>query len=265
MRTQIVFPCALVLAVLGLSTLGAQELPSKPTLLAPPAPDAVPPGNGEPLHGQPAWITYTQPDCCGSVGGNGPIKLELFAQSGVSIPIGGGIFSSVLDTGWTIEAGGRSLFFNNAGDSDWALSLSLANTYNHAHSAGAIPFPSGVPPTEHAVTIGSLNRTYAVADIGKDWVLDRPFGWFGNHQLQLGMDIFGRYGTEKVTFHELLHVTDVTAGLGAGFHGDMEIPWGCRLFLVGLRTEWAYNWMDALKRESNLIDLNFVVTFGLRF
>src|SRR5713226_8049649 len=66
-----------------------------------------------------SWIIHNQTDCCGPTGGSGPINTELFVRTGPSLPVAGGFLHKVLDTGWDIEGGGRSMFFNPAVDAAW--------------------------------------------------------------------------------------------------------------------------------------------------
>jgi hypothetical protein len=270
MSTKIVFPCALVLAVLGSSALRAQDLSPTPTILNAPKPasaeDALPAPHADSGITQPAWITYTKAECCGPIGRNGPIQTELFIQSGGSIPIGGGVFPHVLETGWTIQGGGRSLFFNTDGDADWAISLSLANTNNHGqHSDVLVPIFNG--GTEIAVSVREYNRTYAQAGIGRDWYLDSAKQFLGSCQLHIGLDGFGRFGTSSIEFTGIQHTTYVTGGLGNGLHVDLEYPCGGATFLLGLRGEWAYNWTSILQRQNDndLVDINVLLTLGIRF
>jgi hypothetical protein len=270
MSTKMIFPSALVLALLGTSALRAQDLAPVPTMLnapqATPPPEALPAPHSESAITQPAWITYTKPDCCGPIGGNGQIQTQLFIQSGGSIPIGGGVFPHVLETGWTIEGGGRSLFFNTEGDADWAISLSVANTNNHGqHSDVLVPIFKGA--TEVAVSVRELNRTYGQLGIGRDWYLDSAKEFLGACQLHFGVDGFGRFGSSMAEFTGLQHRTYVTAGLGNGLHVDLEYPCQSCTFLVGLRGEWGYNWTSILGRQNDndLVDLNVVLTLGIRF
>src|SRR5262245_54848733 len=118
MSTKTIIPCALLLAVLAGGLARGQEMASSPAAMQPPPGPAVTPADAVPgaspsLPGTlSSWITYVKPDCCGPIGGNGPIMAELFLRSGVAVPVEGAIFGHILETGWVIEGGGRSLFFN---------------------------------------------------------------------------------------------------------------------------------------------------------
>jgi hypothetical protein len=91
-------------------------------------------------HALSNYITYQRPDCCGPIGGDGPIQIELYSRAGVSLPIGNTSFTRTLQDGWMIEGGGRSLFFNPAMDAAWTIDLGLSNTWNHGQNPN-IQFP----------------------------------------------------------------------------------------------------------------------------
>jgi hypothetical protein len=162
-----------------------------------------------------SWILYPRSaGCCGPTGGNGPIAEELFLNVGPSFNIGGGILGNALDTGWDIEGGARTLFFNTACDAAWTVSFSVSNINNHAgdqtekvnvtglttgqtgivstsattglptiNTLRALQF--GINPTlldgttsqvlgNFPLTVRSLNRTYANLGVGRDWYLWGP-------------------------------------------------------------------------------------------
>jgi hypothetical protein len=140
MSAKTVFSAALVLAVLGFGTTRGQT----------PAPMDAPGYSGsnnnsndgnddehktgqvsEGPHSLSNYITYQRPDCCGPIGGDGPIQMELYSRAGASLPIGNTLFTHTLQNGWMIEGGGRSLFFNPNMDAAWTVDLGLSNTWNH--------------------------------------------------------------------------------------------------------------------------------------
>src|SRR5262245_5914330 len=97
MRAKLYFPAAMVLTFFGLALARGQT----PYPLGP-APEGVPmpavvmegslPQPGTSPVGPPAYVTYRRPDCCGPVGGDGPVLEELFVRGGVSLPVSGTIF-----------------------------------------------------------------------------------------------------------------------------------------------------------------------------
>jgi hypothetical protein len=275
----------LVMACLGLGTVRGQgpDLPYKGGM------DGLPPGPAaEADHAPPvpptgtmslsSWILYPRgPGCCGPVGSNGPISGEVYLNAGVELPIGGNIFGHELQTGWAVEGGLRSLFFNPAVDAAWTVSLGISNIYNTtAHDESVTLKNVPVVTTGNAtmtvpqvnVTLASLNRTYVNLSGGREWWLwgkaDDPEG---SRNLRVGFEAGGRYGTGKVEFNEIVHKTDILGGLFVAIHANVEVPYcGC-VFVAGIRGEYSYTWNDILQRQnpSDLQDINLLFTVGARF
>jgi hypothetical protein len=272
---------SLVAAVVGLGTAQGQGTmyapaspPSAPEVLPAPAPATVAPG---PSH----WILYDrQPGCCGPTGGSGPINFEMYLRSGIAFPVGGEL-GNVLENGWTIEGGGRTLFLNPGADAGWTLDLGVGNTYNRAgnrshqfqngntRTANELFTVNGVStPGPAVVTAADLNRTYGFVSGGREWYL-----WGSAEQdsccrnWRVGFDVGGRYGTEKLDVNETRHMTDNNESVFIAVHSDVEIPYGQVLFQVGLRVEYSYTWSNVFHTESNgdVEDLSLLLTAGWRF
>ena len=274
--------CALTLAALGLNQARGQEPHSLPvafdsTLPAEARGDdpAKPTAETITLGKVSDWISYNRPQCCGSIGGNGPIAMELFARTGFSIPAEGRIFGHVLETGWAVEGGGRSLFFNQAMDRAWAIDLSISNVFNYGqHWDISVPFTHGFTSQFGAfttqtsqVTIRQLNRTNVNLGGGYEWYLWAPANASDCSHCRFGMDTGGRVGSVKIEFNEIRHSTDLLGGVYVGLHADWEKPCGACTFIAGFRAEWSYNWMDVLQtpNDSDLMDVNLLFTAGIRF
>jgi hypothetical protein len=234
-------------------------------------PDQIVPTDGQPAptSGLSSWINYTRPGCCGPLGSNGPINTELYAITGPSLPIGGGILGSVLDTGWLVKAGGRSLFFNSELTAAWTADIGLDYIYNHGKPDKFIPvLPRGARfgsrPTQSHLRV--LNRTRADSNLGREWYI---YVWPGDlgARWRAGFDVGTRLGTVRADFVEVPHRTDVLFGVDIGLHTDLEIPKGCCTFLVGFRMEWDHDWMDVLQSQnnSNLQDWNLLLNLGFRY
>jgi hypothetical protein len=295
MRTKLVFPCTLVLAVVGAGLVRAQEMPppyrgmdsSRTPAMASgadasrapaAAAEAAPATTTKPPSSLSSWITYTHSDCCGPIGGDGPICAELYIETGPSMPAWGGFFSHVLETGWEVQAGARTLFFNADMDAAWEVDLGIGNVRNQGqHSDIHIPFNTLVPsgaaapaPAAQVQTIGvtvkNLERTYASLALGRDWYLGDVTNC-DESRWRIGADVGGRYGSARVEFHEFHHKTDQFGSALLGVHADWEYPYGCCTFQAGFRMEWVYTWMDILgsKAESDLQDVNFLFTAGVRY
>jgi hypothetical protein len=143
-------------------------------------------------------------DCCGPLGWNGPVAMDVYLRWGLNLPTDAGYFGRTLSTGWEVEGGFRSLFFSPAGDAAWVIDLGLSDITNHGqHSdnvallhgvivpgffqpnllTGAadltMPVPAGTPGAVPAqtkvptlgVSVRSLNRTYVNFGLGREWYL----------------------------------------------------------------------------------------------
>src|SRR5260370_3308024 len=100
MSTRMIFASALVLVMTSAAARAQELLPApltlEPAKAAAPAADMTP-ASPPPPPGLSHWITYTNPDCCGPVGGNGPIGYEVFLRGGLSLPVEGHHSCPVLD------------------------------------------------------------------------------------------------------------------------------------------------------------------------
>src|SRR5262249_11235625 len=143
-----------------------------------------PPAPAGPVNGPSRlsdYITYNRPTgCCGPVGGDGPILSEIFLRSRVSIIAGGGWLAGALQTGWAIDGGARSLFFNPEMTAAWAVTYGISNYSYHGQrpdiqvpltvlvpAATTGPTGAALPPSTirfgtdvPGVTIRSLNQTF---------------------------------------------------------------------------------------------------------
>jgi hypothetical protein len=314
MSAKASFPLAVLLTVIGFWTARGQEgvaLNSEspqppPTSEVLPAPAEAPveqaPATGQVLPTAPgltspmsSWIIHNQSDCCSPFGGSGPINTELYVRTGPSIPAAGGFLHHALQTGWDIQGGGRSMFFNPAVDAAWTADLSLLYIYNHARPDQKLLFSADISNPPMGLTAGpgvtiqghvkDLNRTFVTAALGREWYLNAPAnaaGW----KWRAGLDIGGRIGSGLADFMPepnqgfvepkggLNHKTDTIYGLEIALHSDIEIPCGCCTFTYGFRAEWDYTWMDILQPgnarlvshvNAQLQDVNLLLTAGVRF
>lgn len=290
MSWKTVYPCALVLTVLGIGAVRAQErFPPMPrdadagpgTAAA--AGEAAPSANVTPSAGLSDYILYTKHGCCGPVGGDGPIRGEFYLRSGPSLPVEGVYFGHTLETGWDIDGGGRILFFNTEGNSDWSVNFGLSNIRNQGQHSDIkatlrgilVPNAAGtatrIPSID--VSVMNLNRTFTNFGFGKEWYLlggggcaDGSCGPGGCAWIA-GIDAGGRYGTARLELNELRHRSDVIGGVYVALHTDLEWQCGnCCRFLAGFRAEWDYTWMDILQRtDADLEDVNLLFTIGVQY
>jgi hypothetical protein len=295
MSTKMFFPCTLVLAVLSVCAIRAQDyrttpgdfgppagVPLDPTRVPAPVPQeaVAPPGAAGP--GLSRWMTYQRPECCGNVGCFGPIGAELYVLTGLEIPAEGRIFGHVLETGWVVQGGGRTLFFNQAMDRDWNVDLSVSNILNRGqHSDKTVTLDLLLSPTSMITpvpfSIREMNRTYVNIALGREWYFHRPpDAWI--RTWRLGLSAGGRLGSEKLEIEQVpsssnmnsnfsTHRTDVISGTFVTLSTDVEIPCGCCTFLAGMRAEWGYTWADILQHQndSDVQDVNILFTAGVRY
>jgi hypothetical protein len=295
MNVRSICPWALVALVLGAGVARAQVIDGPPggvenAPASAPLPGVAPESMLNTPADRPApgrlssWITYNKPDCCGPIGRDGPIKMEIYVQSGISIPVEGAYFGHTLDTGWVIQGGGRSLFYNPEGTRAWVVDLSLSNIDNHGQRSDLKatlrnPIVNGTRVATQLISVQSMDRTFVNLGIGHDWYLagsalhncrngcasgqcnDGAWNW------RVGIDAGGRLGSERLELNEIPHRTDAISGLFAGLTSDLEIPCGCCTFLAGFRAEWGYTFSSILQRQndSELQDVNILFNVGLRY
>jgi hypothetical protein len=289
MKTNQWFLVGVLSAWLIAATVRGQE-----SSLAPIAPPLPIPGNGDTAPGySPAapssggmlsdWILYNSNaaavprDCCeGPHGSAMPLWTELYLRSGPSIPVGGDTLTRELKVGWTIEGGGRALFFNEPMTRAWTVDVNIVNVYESggrnntefplvAYNAGVKETfgSNGVP----GVLVQSSNRTLVGLALGREWYFWNDANCHGR-MWRAGVDVGGRYGSHSlyiVADTGPSHVTDVVTSIYTAAHSDLEFPTRFGIFSVGLRMEWAYTFSDILQQPSNIQDLSFLVNLGLRF
>jgi hypothetical protein len=291
MRAKTCFPTLLVLAVLGLGTAQGQtpysqgtspEATSTPAVVMDGAPAQAPPNGGS--IAPPAYVTYHRPDCCGPIGGDGAIMEELFVRAGVSVPISGPIFGHTLETGWMVTGGGRTLFYDPDMLGAWAVEIGITNIYNHGQRSdirvplsilvpSSSPFGStatrvnfGIDPGVPGVTIKNLNRTSADLGLGREIYLTTPATAHGI-KWRAGLTAGIRYGSERVEFEEIRHRTGVFETPYLALHTDVECPCCSVVFLAGFRAEWDWTFSNVLQNQNDadVMDVNFLLTAGVRF
>jgi hypothetical protein len=244
----------------------------------PMVPDAVPGAVYSP------WCGDTPAGgCCGPVGANGPVGFDLFFRTGPSLISGGGEFARTLKTfGWNVQGGGRTLFFNPAGDSAWALDLGVGYTNIEGRSlsrpvdvlSNAVKFggPGGQPT--FAAGVRELRRTSFNFGVGRDHFLNGP-GWVGADcvsNFRLGWDVGGRWGTASVDYEPFLEpggyrrLHDIFHGVYLAGQGTWEQPMGAWTFYLGGRVEWGYYWTNLIPpNDGDFRDVNLLLLAGVRF
>lgn len=246
----------------------------------------APPGLPAGSYASP-WFSTDGPGCAGPTGGHGSVDYEVYWRTGPSFAFGSGAFTDRLHMGWNVGGGGRSLFFNKAGDAAWAVDLGLSYTYNRGSNDDLVDAFLRRPPITgfnnqvipqadsfQTVRIRGLHRTSFNFGVGRDW-----FVW-GNGQpgaeegwnLRVGSDVGGRWGTAHV---DLVPFNDpggysrrqkVFHGFYIGFHSNIEVPMGGWIWFAGTRVEYGYDWMDILPPlKGDVQNANLLFTGGVRY
>jgi hypothetical protein len=285
---------ALVMTLAGVGAARAQQYESGPygDPTAPPAAFPAPapkPGQVDAPVAPPTgprlsdYILGTTPDCCGPVGGNGPISLEPYLRLGVSAMLPTNFLSKNLETGWIIDGGGRTLFFNPEGDAAWTVDLGIRNVNNHGqhsdrmailHILETDPATQITSRVTQPVSVRALNRTFVNLGIGRECYIWNPAAncpscgrMADGPTWRVGIEGGGRWGSEKMEFQEIQHRTEVIEGLYAAISTDLEVPCGGWVFVVGARIEYDHTWMHQILQGApeNLQEINGLVTLGLRY
>lgn len=258
------------------------------TLAGPQGPAGLPPGS----YASP-WFT-DGPGCCGPTGRNGLVAYELHTYTGPSLVFGSGAFTDALLGGWMIGGGGRSLFFNPAGDAAWTVDLGLSYSYNRGSQRDFIdtfvrqvPIQVQDPNTGQLVTqarpdrfvttrLRALHRTSFNYGIGRDlffWGPGLPGVGDGGWNLRAGADVGGRWGTAHVDLvpqdegpGAYARRQKIFHGVYLAVHSDLELPVGGWVWTAGWRVEYGYDWMNiAPPLKSDVQSVNLLLTTGFRF
>ncbi len=290
----------------GSATVSAQTslFNTKPTISAPTATTGLLPAAGQgtmlqPSELQPAPSTglASQPipgavysPWCGDrpagsdgVGGNGSVTYENYLRTGPSILGEAGGFNGALQrTGWVVQTGARTLFFNPTSDAAWTLDLGLGYTFNRGNrlanpiNVSANSLKGSNPSNNFTLPLGirSMNRTSLNFGLGRDWFLNGPgnVGQAPESNWRFGTDVGGRWGTASVGFEPQTDPEGyrrrqgVYHGVYLGTHLDWERNFGGWIFFAGIRAEYSYNWTNLIPpQDGNIQDINIMMTFGVRF
>jgi hypothetical protein len=228
------------------------------------------------------------PGCYGPFGRHGPIDYELYTRTGPTITAGGTPLTERLQVGWAVAAGGRSLFFNRAGDAAWVLDLGLSYQYNRGTSVEMLDIFIRQPPQQNAQTgqrivvpdqlttsrIRDIQRTAFNFGLGRDWWAWGPgipgaeSGW----NFRFGTDLGGRWGTAHVEAvpngdpTQYARRQKVFEGIYLGGHFNVEVPIGNWVLFGGFRAQWGYDWMNIIPPQKGDIQyIDLLLTSGIRF
>lgn len=219
----------------------------------------------EPRHELSSWMTGKRCNCCGPLGGFGPIDPEIYIRTGPNLITGGRGVRERLHDGWFIVGGGRSLFFNENYDRAWVLDLSVGNIKNTADSTQTFNF------LNQNVGLISMSRTMFNYSLGREHYLFGPAHFFGRHW-RYGYDLGGRWSTVSLILNNPGQLTGYEreggtyVGIFGALHTDLEFPWRTALIQFGFRAEWGYNWSSLVPGGFlQLQEVNLLGTAGVRF
>ena len=246
-----------------------------------PGPTGLPPG----AYPSP-WFT-DGPGCCGPLGRNGQVAYELHVDSGPAFVFGGTPFSDRLEVGWSFGGGGRTLFFNPAGDAAWTVDIGLNYTYNRGSprdflnvfvrqqpTTGAGGQQTFRPDVLTTSRIRGLHRTAFNFAVGRDWFVWGPGnpgaenGW----NLRVGSEVGGQWGTAHTDVvpdnlpNSYTRRQKVFEGVFVGGRATVEAPLGGMVWFGGVNVQYGYQWMNIVPPQDGDIQyLNLLLTTGVRF
>src|SRR5262249_38791730 len=160
-----------------------------------------------------------------------------------------GIIDGRINTGWLVEGGLRTLFFNPESTAAWTLGAHLIYQYNDGN--GQFPFVATVPApaAPETFTIRHYPRWYLGGALGRDWFLAPAYGGDGNAYVRFGGDWGGRWGTSHLNLNIIpaadaanqdigfRRISDVTGSFFIGVHSTIEIPRPNWTWFFGFRAE----------------------------
>lgn len=206
-------------------------------------------------------------DCCGPIGGDGPINYELYGFGGASFVFGSGALVDVLKTGWTAGTGARSLFFDVAGDAAWSIDVHGFYTFN----GGTTPPPVVINGGSRA-SIFRLHRTAVGVGFGREWFSSLGYVGVPEGTLRGGLDVGYRLGTGHADFRPFgdptgyTRVHSIFGQAFVGGHVSVDVPMGDWTFTSGVRTEYNHtHWRSIYPGGSNLQGLTVGLFLGARF
>ena len=219
--------------------------------------------------------------CCGPVGGHGTATYEGYLRTGVSLIGSGGEPTQILKTfGWNVTGGARTLLFNPAGDTAWAIDLGVGFTRHEGTNrpseilVSSLKGGFGDAPDTLAVNTIALERASFNFAIGRDYFLNGPgvVGQQGYGNVRFGWDVGGRWGSASLLLRPedepggYRHRQSVYHGLALGAHLSWERPMGAWTLFAGGRAEWVYNWTNVIPpQDGDFREVNLLMMFGVRF
>jgi len=272
------FSVILMLVTLAAPAARSQErlIPMQAANLEPvpaPAPDpeaaaTQPTGPITPPGRLSQWNLYQQCGCCGPIGGAGSIHSELYVRGGLTFPTGGSFFKDRIETGWLVQGGLRSLFFDAADIRAWTVDFSLSYTNNPGTGDQDQFLQDGI-----LSTVRDLHRSAVTASLGREYYIIGTAHSCDRHW-RVGADAGIRWGTTRLD----LNTFDVTPvgfrrvnsthyGPVIAVHSDIECPIGCCTLIGGVRGEWVdvFNKGLVQLQDNEVMEWNVLLTLGVKY
>lgn len=225
--------------------------------------------------------------CCGPLGGSGEVGYELYTHVGPTLAVGGSRFTNLLQTGWMVGIGGRTLLFDTTGQSAWVFDVGLNYQYNrgtleevglfHRQNPATNPITGqriDRPDVFQSTRIRALHRTAVNASIGRDmwlWGPGNP-GFEQGRNLRIGAELGGRYGTSHVDLvpgsleNSYSRRQNVFGGMFIGAHADIDIPIGGWIWFGGLRVQYGVDYTNVVPPiDGDVQYINILLSSGVRF
>jgi hypothetical protein len=199
-------------------------------------------------------------------------------------------FNPSADRAWTLDAGVSTVWYHSPHPPAVTVNnlIVAATTQIINGQTGATTFS---PVATGTVQPGALNQSMLDLALGREWYLlgtgactTGACPRCGQRSWRVGADLGGRWGTERLSLRNITglpasipgqtvvaaehgHLTATPGGIFISVHTDLEIPTGCCLFFVGLRTEygWAFNDILQSQNDMNVQSINVLLNFGLKF
>jgi hypothetical protein len=227
-----------------------------------------------------SWIAYPRCNCCGPLGGDGPISAELYARTGVSFPFGPGILNEHTSPGIKVAGGVRTLLFNPTVDAAWTIDLGASTAWYGPAGLPTVqirnPNSAGSPDTHPLVPVTpkSVNQSFLELALGRElylWGTGACGCDAAGPTWRVGWDAGARWGTGRVSLQPnttfIRPRTGTLGGFTVALHSDLEVPHGCCVLFVGLRTEYGWGFGDLLgaRNDTDLQTVNVMLNFGFRY
>lgn len=303
MSTNRILLSALVITLLSLGTVRAQDTSGSLTPLDPPpyldrssppnsnnlgsnppVPAGVADGNvSRPPQFTPSeWILYPRSTGCAcGMSGVGPIAWDVYFETGISAPFSGNLFGRALGLGFDVGGGARTYFYDSAAvDAAWVVDLGLHvitnNIADHSRpytlynvrnrDTNTVVNTPTFPEVD--VTLKGISRTYTRLGLGREWwIIGSGENNGSGVHWRWGVDVGGQYGWVKLDVNELRHMTGNLGNVYTDIHTDIDVPFGPGFIIFGAKAMVGYTFSNILQSQNNsdILEASFLLQTGYRW